>query len=191
MTAGDPMNFVNDRLNNSNNSIYLKSSFCQMPNSTYFYANFTFLAWARLASNSRWARLIDCGRGRATWNFVVTMTYLNVSLPTLQMFNATSSMFVLNSTYRPSLNEWVHYAVVLDNNNALFYINGALQSVRPRTFPFQVTYRNSCFIGRSNWYPSDKDSDASYDEIRIYNRALDQSEIQNHMNFKKSFLNIY
>lgn len=81
------------------------------------------------------------------------------------------------------LNQWVHLAAVMDDDKAFFYINGVLQgsaSGWPSVLPVN---RSFCFIGRSNMYPNDQDADAYFDEIRIYNRTLSETEINDVMNF--------
>ena len=42
--------------------------------------------------------------------------------------------------------------------------------------------RTQNYIGRSDSYPIDPDANAIIDELKIFNRGLNQSEIENDMN---------
>ena len=76
------------------------------------------------------------------------------------------------------LNKWIHIANVIDGNRALYYINGKLVWEHAITTPefFNTVNQNDMFIGknRAGWYGMRGD----IDEVRIYNRALSPSEVQ-------------
>ena len=47
------------------------------------------------------------------------------------------------------------------------------------SFSLANVVRDSNFIGRSNWFLNgDKDVDADFDNLKIFNRALTQKELQ-------------
>jgi hypothetical protein len=82
---------------------------------------------------------------------------------------------LLKSSTTLKLNTWVHIAVVLKDTLANIYLNGILDSSGQLLKPRHVT-RTSNFIGKSNW-AHDPNTDASFDEIKIFNRALFIEEI--------------
>lgn len=191
MTAGGPISYANDRLNNSNKAIYLDSSYCQLPNQTYFYEKFTLTAWAKLISDNWWSRLIDCSTDLTSTNVIVNF---NVKIERMLSFRIASGFttdFTINATMKASLNDWMHIGAVLDGDSAYFYLNGILQGSQVLDgYALNTFYGANCFIGRSKWNPFEADADAVMDEIYIYNRALSQSEILDNMNFDSSFFNI-
>src|SRR6266853_2099906 len=85
------------------------------------------------------------------------------------------------NTYGPSvlaLNAWTHLAATFDGETVRLYVNGALVASQAQTTPLASTdgtlqiggdsYPNEFFAGR-------------IDEVRIYNRALTEAEIQTDM----------
>jgi hypothetical protein len=88
------------------------------------------------------------------------------------------------------LNKWHHLACVFSFPNYFIYIDGNLATVpgsktTHSSFSLANVVRSSNFIGRSNWYSSnnaDADADADLDDLKIFNRALSQQDIQWEMN---------
>jgi hypothetical protein len=81
-----------------------------------------------------------------------------------------------------NLNQWYHVAMVFDGSTVNFYINGVLDaSIASGTF---ATLDGQLNLGRytlsTGW--GDGFKPMSMDEVRIWNRALCQGEIQNSMN---------
>ena len=78
------------------------------------------------------------------------------------------------------LNAWQHLAGVWDGSNLYLYINGVLQNttngVTGATF---LNSNNNVYIGSN---ANNESYTGSIDEVRIWNRALCQSEITNNMN---------
>lgn len=76
------------------------------------------------------------------------------------------------------LNQWVHMVLVVDNDKAKFYLNGQFMYEQTVNTPSFFTYINDqkMCIGQNsaNWYGLQ----GAIDEVRVYNRALSQSEIQ-------------
>jgi hypothetical protein len=61
-------------------------------------------------------------------------------------------------------------------SNAILYVNGAV--AKSFTVPIlRGVYRTSNFVGKSNW-PDSLNVNAVYDDLKIFNRSLTQSEIQ-------------
>src|SRR5262249_21905499 len=95
-----------------------------------------------------------------------------------EVFNGSSSQgkFVLTSEVFPQ-NQWVHVAVVDDGQGTGFiYWNGVLKASGPM-LPVSNVARALQYFGRSNW-SSDAYFNGSLDEIRIWNVARTQAQIQ-------------
>lgn len=77
-------------------------------------------------------------------------------------------------------NQWVHLAATYDGATQRLYVNGGQVASRAQAGGFQVSSTGKLRIGgNSVWGEFFK---GYLDEIRIYNRALSQTEIQSDMN---------
>lgn len=152
-----------------------------MPTGVYFNGSLSILTWVKVMSFKAWSRVIDCGLVGYNSNVFVALTLSNSNLTAFQMSRSSSLLNRMNATEMARLNEWFHLAAVLDKSRAFIYLNGVLKNTADNWSPPLPVNRTSCYIGRSNWV-SDKDADAHFDEIKIYNRALSQDEIQLSMN---------
>ncbi|WP_394760337.1 LamG-like jellyroll fold domain-containing protein [Flavobacterium sp.] len=87
------------------------------------------------------------------------------------------------STSTISQNTWTHVAATFKNGIVNIYINGVLDATYTGVAP-PVTNTNALYIGT----PQDAVANASFafggkiDEVRVWNRALPQAEIQNNLN---------
>ena len=73
------------------------------------------------------------------------------------------------------LNEWFHLAIVLEGNIGKIYLNGNLDKSGGLKSPKNFNFLNSNFIGKNN--VNGKNAEASFDELKIFSKALKQSEI--------------
>ncbi len=79
-----------------------------------------------------------------------------------------------NSSKTLSLNTWTHVSIVVkDNNMKLYFDNAQVGTITSSTFSGIGGFGNLDFRNGGNNY-----QDASYDEIRIWNRALTTAEIK-------------
>lgn len=85
------------------------------------------------------------------------------------------------------LNTWSHLAATYDGNTLRFYVNGALANSAPLAGSITVSTGALRIGGNAFW---GEYFNGSIDEVRIYNRALVQSEIQSDMNTPISVDNI-
>jgi hypothetical protein len=85
-----------------------------------------------------------------------------------------------HNTTAPSpvpLNAWTHLACTFDGTTARLFVNGTEVASRPETTPI-TTSDEPVHIGGNfygEWFPG------RIDEVRIYNRALTEAEIQTDM----------
>jgi len=87
---------------------------------------------------------------------------------------------VVNGTSGLPLNTWSHLALTFDGAALRLYVNGQLVGSKAQTGSVPVTSGVLSIGGNNIW--SDQYFSGRIDEIRIYNRALNQQEIQNDMN---------
>jgi hypothetical protein len=106
-------------------------------------------------------------------------SYLS-ALVKLQISPNLNNTSVLLSSTPLVTNQWQHVATVLNSTSILIYINGLVQgqanvNVRP-----DWVMRNNCYIGASNF--GTPNAISVLDDLKIYQRALSQAEIQAEMN---------
>ncbi len=91
---------------------------------------------------------------------------------------------------RCRLNTWIYIALTTSGSNARMYVDGALALNNTQPVARLVS-RTSNLLGSTNW-PDDAAiggaTNADYDEIKIFSRALTQSQIQADRNMKRSYI---
>ena len=92
--------------------------------------------------------------------------------------NSKDSYARVSSHYRIPVDEWHHLVSILDNNNRIiyFYADGKLIATEEMPFAFSLNEERSLYLGRYS------DNGKYYwkglmDDVRIYNRALNEMEI--------------
>lgn len=87
-------------------------------------------------------------------------------------------------TVNPALNQWVHLAFTISETSCIIYINGvlALESAMASPISWEGCNDLSIMSGAPHFNGWNHLADLSYlDELRLFNRALSLSEIQNIM----------
>ena len=136
---------------------------------------FTISAWVNPADYNDYRNIIG---KRDTWN-ATDMRFnlvLDQSSGNVRLQQPKSD---LTFNYAPPLNSWTHLAVVADSAGTRLYVNGILQQTLG-VFTLGSDATAQWRIGMNADGP-----DAflgKIDDLRIYNRALTQTEIQTDMN---------
>ena len=173
---------TNDRFGNPNSALELSNGYLQVPPGVYFNGKFTFTAWVYPKSFALYARLFDFGNGSPSDNVFFALCNSVGFFPYLYVYfgGAFQDMLLPRDIQVPSLNikinDWSHFAVQFDGGSFLFYLNGVLTSKRTGAMGPPNVIRTFNYFGKSNWV-SDANANAIFDEIRIYDRVLSQSEI--------------
>jgi hypothetical protein len=131
---------------------------------------FTLEAWVKPATTlSGWQDVIYKGND----NYFLDTSGMSVA----GGVTTTSSSSISGSTI--AVNAWTHVAVTYDGSNLRIYVNGVLSNSAPKTGTIAASsYPLS--IGGDRLYA--QYFKGTIDEVRIYNRALNQTEIQTDMN---------
>lgn len=174
--------FVNDRLNQPSSAIYLNNGYCQARSDVYFNgSDFTISAWINQVSLSKWSRILDFGNGPNSNTIMLATTYVNSGAPWVEIINTTGNTFkvdIIVSTTHLNNNKWQHVAGVLNATHLMIYVDGVLTNSMLNINRPKNVLRTGCFIGRSNCHINgDFDINAIIDDVKIYNRALNNDEI--------------
>lgn len=185
LTAKGKITYIQETSNYSSVSI-VNGSYLQAPPGYYFNQPFSISAWVYILNQTYSARVLDFANGAPnqnvflaysignTNNFFLKVYYGNISTQYKGVLNPSSP--VLGTNY------WFHIAATLHpNNTACLYYNGSLVTQSVWTNESINFWRTKNYIGKSNFNGSDGPTFAKFRNVRIYNKALDSSQIQNDM----------
>ncbi len=146
----------------------------------------TISAWikpnaAGIKTNTILSNARDCG-GCGTYkgfNFGSTAAYNGLSFSYFDS-NSSGPFGLTVSNYFPPINTWTHLVVTFNNKVTKIYANGVLISSGTigGTGTIGTPFSFDSFVGRYGFSPGFGSSNAVYDEVRLYNRDLSVSEIQ-------------
>lgn len=74
--------------------------------------------------------------------------------------------------------KWYHLALVFDDSQFAFYINGELQQKSPKTFDIRYDPEDSVFVGHSGNFKNHRWSQGAFDDIQIFHRTLTAEEVK-------------
>lgn len=143
-------------------------------------ANMSIEIWATPSSAQNWGRVFDIGDG------ITTGTSFFLSFTQGGDINSQRLEFVpsgtADSTLATTLGNAYHYVVTWDAaaGTCSWYRNGVrVNSLLLGTQSLANVPDTVFWLGRSH-YPNDNTANAAYDEVRVYNRALQSNEIAFH-----------
>ncbi len=158
--------------------------YVQLPPFGAIWANgFTVCAWVRFDNVSYYERIIDFGNGSGDsgglpiW-FGREGSSNNLTLESWISSNAGTNrsigrLVAPNAITNGSIE---YYCATISGDTMRIYVNGVLKAQK-NGHPILNVPRSNNFLGRSNWCFADPDFKGFMDEVRIYNRALSESEI--------------
>lgn len=154
------------------------------PTGIYFDGqDHTILVWVKVRIHNSWSRIIDFSQSNRSNGVDLGLSYYTTGRPVFETLDSSGSWEYLTSSFALPINQWTNIAEVYKSLGAVstIYING-IQTASGAVKPIMNVTRTSNYVGRSQFYPDDLDANADLDEIKIFNRALSPSEIQNEMN---------
>ena len=172
------MTFVPDRFGNVDSAFRLNSGYYRAPTGSYFGEKFTILAWVKMNKYVNYQRLLDFGNGQYSDNIIVSLSNPAKKILYQNMFQNT--FFNLESSTILQLNIWYHVGFTTEPGTMNIYLNGTLDctfdsSIKGNQSSRSIN-RTGNHFGKSSW-PNDEYAQAEFDDIKIFNRALIQTEI--------------
>ena len=141
--------------------------------------DFTFATWVKMDAVSSFMRIFDFGSSVNNTIYLTPQSAVNGGKSTIRFsikLNGINQQVTYDYVW--PLGGWTHVATTLSGNTLKLYVNGVLVGTNA-----SVTYRASSlgntanhYIGKSNG-TTDPMFKGAVDEFRIYNRALNASEI--------------
>jgi hypothetical protein len=74
-------------------------------------------------------------------------------------------------------NEWLHIVLLRSGNDFKIYVNKTLQATGSNTGTINFNFGGDCKVGWGEWDGSNGHWNGAIDELKIYDRALSESEI--------------
>ena len=180
MVMGQYASFTNDRNEIVSSALDLNRGYVQAPEGIYFHGDFTITAWVVLRSVSQWARILDFGNGTTSDNILLIFCRDQSSIVEVSVYSRNVQDISTFTNESLILNKWNFVSAVVKDKTAKIYYNGTLKASGGIMIPRNVT-RVKNYIGKSNWV-SNQNADGKVDELKFFNRALNETEILNEMN---------
>lgn len=136
---------------------------------------FTVALWAKPTTTGVWERFIDFGDGPGQDNIVFAQLG-GTNRVFFEVYNGGSTTKIEGPSGSWMIGSWHYYAATVDENgNAVIYIDGQEVVSGTTNKPLNVSRANK-YIGKSNW--GDSYYEGYMDDLRFYNRALTEEEVQ-------------
>ncbi len=138
----------------------------------------TVEGWVYPTAHQSHQRLLDFGNGEHADNIVMAASQKTTVQPLLDVY-VGSTHYRASSSDPITLNSWHHLVGVVGGGRVKLYVDNVLKADVAGPSGLNNLIRTNNYIGRSNW-SRDAFFKGLIDEIRIYNRALSATEIQDH-----------
>ena len=138
--------------------------------------DFTISTWVKVDANATWARVFDFGSGTGTYMFLSPASgggSVRYAITT----SGGGGEQQLNRAGNLSTGVWHHLAVTLAGSTGVLYVDGvpANTNLSMTLNPSSLGSTTQNYIGKSQF--SDPNLTGSVDDLRIYSRALNATEV--------------
>jgi hypothetical protein len=175
--GGHNASLTTDRFGKSQSAIALNNGYYKMPAGVYFNSSFSFMAWVKLREITYWSRIMDVANQGPVDNVAFALNKEISGGITSLITSGTYWGLTYPTTTKFTLNSWQHVAFVLNYPTNYLYLNGNLMATATSTILPRNVIRRYNFVGKST-FPGDSYAVADLDEIKIFNRALTQQQVQ-------------
>ncbi len=171
---------VNDSTRGSVLSFDGADDFVKLPSAATEFKGFTIMMWVKTNNANMWERVFDFGDNTDNNMFFTSYAY-GAGYRFAQKFNGSTEQMVSGTNALPK-NTWTHVAVTVSatNKRATVYINGervssTILDVWPESFSGKANY-----LGKSQY--DDPYFGGYMDDVRIFNYALSETEVNTYKN---------
>ena len=159
-----------------------EEGYAQVTPGVYFNHSFTAEGWVYVNSVTTWARFFDFGNAGSD-EVLIAVSEANTGYP---VFSVSGENIV--SPYALPVGEWVHLSGTYNyaTKTGTLYMNGTQVVTQVNMAQAtQNTYRNQCYIGKSNW-GADSNLEGAVGELAIYPFAMSGTEVLAQYNNRKT-----
>lgn len=156
-------------------ALSLQGGYVKLPNGILAEQKaITIATWVQPSSLATWSRIFDIGSSLSSYMFFTLNNGSSIQLG----LHSGDTVQSLSGAQFPGSDSWQHVAVTLEDKTAIIYINGieVIKNTNLTITPDQLGVTTANYIGKSQ-YTSDPNYQGKMEDFRIYNRALDESEI--------------
>ena len=183
---GQNASLSQDKFGRSASALSLVNGYYKVPAGIYFGGSqFSILVWVKVRNFNVWSRIIDFSTGGLDNQLIFGLSYDFYGNPFFAFRTVSTVSLHTKASIVYNSNEWHHLSIVFQSPTNLFYLDGVQVSfvvLDPYVSDPINAIRDKNFIGRSNFQSTDQDANADFDELKIFNRALSQQEIQYEIN---------
>jgi hypothetical protein len=167
-----------DRFGNPNKAYSFNGAdnYIDFKDGVYFKGDFTFSGWCKIRDFRYWCRFIDFGTGPTADNIILALSSEKTGYISSEIWNGGNRGGQIADSTVLELNTWLHLVYQLEGNEVRIYKNGQLLLKGTTTQIPQNIIRTNNYLAKSNW-TGDGYTNAIFDDIRIYNRSLNDYEI--------------
>lgn len=157
--------------------------FVTLPSGVANSNDITIAAWVKWDGGDAWQRIFDFGDDTSSYMFLTPRSAANTMRFAITTGGSNAEQ-MLETAALPT-GEWVHLAITLGGNTGILYVNG-----EPRVAgqilldPSDISPLNN-YIGKSQW--PDPLLNGMIDDLRIYDFALDMSQVAGLVNSGADF----
>jgi hypothetical protein len=177
--GGVNYSYVSDRYCQSNSAIHFNNGYLQVPSDfVYFSGDFTITTWIYLISLQS--------------EMIIIIDFMNVECgiysPLSNQLNKTNFTYLTTSSPILNLNEWYFMTFVLNDTIGYIYVNGNEIATGPLDKPNNLSKTNN-YIGKSgsNSISNNYSNNLIFDDIKIYQGSLTQTDIMNKYNLESNY----
>jgi len=185
MRQGKLTTLTADRFGCPNSALALNKGYTQVDQGSYFDTpEFTITVWVYPRDVGSWARVIDFYNFFAfRQNNVILSFDSDLSKkPSFQIFSTYIKVGEVTSSSPLNDNQWQFLTATFDGKIMCLYIDGNLMGSLLVTYTMPKISRTVNYIGESFDSLLDGESASYLDDLRFYNKSLNQSEISQLMN---------
>ena len=136
---------------------------------------FTVEAWVYYDSFKNYSRIIDLGNGAKANNIIFCNVGTSSTLALIIYIDGTENLIEFKEALETG--KWIHLAATIDSSGkGKIFKNGEPIKSDSIYLPESIN-RTQNYLGKSNW-SSDGYFDGKLDEVRIWNKARSEAEIQ-------------
>lgn len=149
------------------------NDYIQLPAKIGNSAQWTFACWVLWNGGANWQRIFDFGEYTLNYMFLTPKSGNNTLRFTI--YDGSVEQQINTSALTPGV--WTHIAVTISNNVGKIFINGlcVASNTSLTLTPLNVNKKYN-YLGKSK-YSADPLFNGRLDDVRIYNRALTETEI--------------